>query len=93
MRWGLVALIRKDPSKETRMDNFRPTTLLNTKVKILAKVLTRKLVRVADGPIREVQTCTTPSRSNQDILLTRYIIERFERKPRTSGAFVHFDQT
>lgn len=37
-----VTLPRKDPNKEDVIDHFRPITLFNTELKILAKVLERK---------------------------------------------------
>lgn len=55
MRLGVVTLIRKDLDKGDCVDNFRLIALLNTEVKILAKVLVKRLARVANGLDGEAQ--------------------------------------
>lgn len=65
MSRGKVTQLRKDPNKEDIVDHFRLVTLLNllnTELKILAKVLAKQLAHVVCGIVREAQTCTVPGR-------------------------------
>lgn len=64
----VVTLVKKDPNKGYSADNFRPVLLLNTDLKILAKVVMKMSLRVADGLVGEAQTCAIPGRSIQDNL-------------------------
>lgn len=57
--------IRKNPDKGP-IDNFRPITLLDVELKILAKVLSKKLALAAGDVNGVTQTCSIPGRTNQD---------------------------
>lgn len=65
--WGVGSLIRKDPDKGDSIDNFKLIPLLNTEVKLSAKVFAKRLVRIVNGLIREAQTCVVPGRSILEI--------------------------
>lgn len=83
--------IRKDPNNWDFLDKFRPITLLNTELKILARVLTKRLVRVKDGLIGDAQICVVHGRSFQDYLL-RYTLEAFNSKSGEGRTLVHLNQ-
>lgn len=59
----LATLVRKDTKKGNSLDNFRPSTLLNTNLKSMAKVLAKRLAYVVDGLVEEVRTCAIPGRT------------------------------
>lgn len=54
MSRGVVTLTRKDPSKGNYIKTFRSITLLNIKVKILAKVFAKRVRFVVGGRYRHV---------------------------------------
>lgn len=60
-------LIRKDPGKGNHISNFRLITLLNVKLKILAKILAKRLTRVTEKLKGKAQTCAMPGSSVHDI--------------------------
>lgn len=64
----VLPLMRKDPNKENGIKNFVLISLLNRKVKILANLLEKILVRVTDILSKVVQRLT---RSQQDQNLTQ----------------------
>lgn len=66
--WGVVTLVRKDPTKKDIIDTFWPVSLLNTELKILTKVLLKRLARVTEGSVGEAQTCALSGRTIQDNL-------------------------
>lgn len=79
---GTVMLLRKVSNKRNIVDNFRSVTLLNTDYKILAKLLAKRLVLVADRLVGDTQTCINPSRTIHDNLhLTRYRIVTVVKEP------------
>lgn len=57
---GVMSLIRKVLSIGNKISNFRPTTLLNVELKILAKVLMKTLTLVVKRFVREAQLCDIP---------------------------------
>ncbi|GAB1601854.1 hypothetical protein Ahia01_000463900, partial [Argonauta hians] len=84
---GIVTLIRKDKNKEDTVQNFRPITLLNTELQILAKVLAKRLAGVIGSLVGDAQTCAVPTRSIHDNLhLMRYILGS---KPGFGGALIN----
>lgn len=64
----VLPLMKKDPNKENGIKNFVLISLLNRKVKILANLLEKILVRVTDILSKVVQRLT---RSQQDQNLTQ----------------------
>lgn len=64
----VLPLMKKDPNKENGIKNFVLISLLNRKVKILANLLEKILVRVTDILSKVVQRFT---RSQQDQNLTQ----------------------
>ena len=87
---GVVKLLRKEKDGGDGIDNFRPLTMLNTELKILAKVLSGRLQVVLDKLIGPEQTCAVKGRSIQDNLhLVRTIIEKVDN----GAALIKLDQS
>ena len=87
---GVVKLLRKDKDGGDGIDNFRPITLLNTELKILAKVLSNRLQTVLASLIGPEQTCSVKGRTIQDNLhLVRTIIENVD----SGAALIKLDQS
>ena len=73
---GIVNLLRKNKHGGDGISNFRPLTMLNTDLKILAKILANRLWTVLLSLICPEQTCAVKGRTIQDSLhLVRTIIE------------------
>ena len=69
-RLGLIALIYKGGGKpRDRANSYRPITLLNADVKILAKVLALRYGDVLDSVIDGTQTASVPGRDIADNVL------------------------
>ena len=91
MRTGHIRLLHKQVDR-TNLRNWKPSTLLNTDYKILAKILARRLRVVVDIVVGSDQTCSIPGRCISDnIALSRDIIDYCERTQRP-GAILNFDQ-
>lgn len=54
-----MTLLRKDPNNGDGINNFRPITLLNEELNILAKVLVNSLARVVSGPVSVEVPCSS----------------------------------
>lgn len=88
-----MTLIRKDSAKGGCIDNFQHITLLNTQLKIFAKVLAERLACLVDGLIGAEQKCAVPGRNIQNNLhLLRYSLEVFESNSGKSEALLRLDQ-
>ena len=76
---GIVKLLRKNKHGGNGISNFRPLTMLNTDLKILAKILANRLQTVLPSLICPEQTCAVKGRNIQDSLhLVRTIIEKVD---------------
>ena len=74
------------------LDDYRPITLLNTELKILARVLANRLQLVISDLIGPEQTFAVKGRSIQDNLhLIREVLERI--KDDTEAALISLDQS
>ena len=74
------------------LDDYRPITLLNTELKILARVLANRLQLVISDLIGPEQTFTVKGRSIQDNLhLIREFLEGI--KDDTEAALISLDQS
>ena len=74
------------------LDNYKPITLLNTELKILAQVLANRLQLVISDLISREQTFAVKGRSIQDNLhLIRKVLEGI--KDGTEAALISFDQS
>ena len=81
---GMIILLRKGGKHVWGgLDDYRPITLLNTELKILAQVLANRLQLVISDLIGPEKTFTVKGRSIQDnMLLVRKVLE--EPKPHWS---------
>ena len=76
---GIVKLLRKNKHGGDGISNFRPLTMLNTDLKILAKILANCLQTVLHSLICPEQTCAVKGRTIQDSLhLVRTIVEKVD---------------
>ena len=74
---GIVKLLRKNKHGGDGISNFRSLTMLNTDLKIFAKILANCLQTVLPSLICPEQTCAVKGRTIQDNLhLVRTIIEK-----------------
>lgn len=89
-----MTLIRKDSNKVNIVNNFRPITLLNIELNILAKVLAKRLVRVVSSLAGEAQTCAMLNRTiHNNIRFIRYTLEWIGEISGKGGALVHLNQS
>ena len=89
---GLIALLRKDKEVGEKLDSYRPITLLNTELKILAKVLSNRLQLVMEDLVGPGQNFAVPGRSIQDNLhLVRTVLEGI--KDDKKAALITLDQS
>ena len=87
---GVVKLLVKDKHGGDGIDNFRPLTMLNTELKILAKILANRLQGVLGSLIGPEQTSAVKGRTIQDNLhLVRTIVE----KVAGNAAMIKLDQS
>ena len=89
---GVITLLKKG-GKYVRegLDDYRPITLLNTELKILARVLANRLQLVISHLIGPEKTFTVKGRSIQDNLhLIREVLEGIEDN--TEAALISLDQ-
>ena len=90
---GVITLLKKGGRHVWEgLDDYRPITLLNTELKILARVLANRLQLVVSDLIGPEQTFTMKGRSIQDILhLIREVLERIEDG--TEAALINLDES
>ena len=85
-----MKLLRKNKHGGDGISNFRPLTVLNTDLKILAKILANRLQTVLPSLICPEQTCAVKGRTIQDSLhLVRTIIEKVDG----NAALINLDQS
>ena len=90
---GVITLLKKG-GRHVRgdLDDYRPITLLNTELKILARVLANRLLLVISDLIGPEQNCAVKGRSIRDNLhLVRQILEGI--KDDTKAALINLDQS
>ena len=90
---GMITLLKKDGKHVWEgLDDYRPITLLNTELKILARILANRLQLVISDLIGPKQTYTGKGRSIQDNLhLVREVLEGIEYG--TEAALISLDQS
>ena len=90
---GVITLLKKGGRHVWEgLDDYRPITLLNTELKILARVLANRLQRVISDLIGPEQTFAVKGRSIQDNLhLIREVLEWIEDD--TEAALISLDQS
>ena len=91
---GVITLLKKGGQHvgEGGLDDYRPITLLNTELKILARVLANRLQRVISDLIGPEQTFAVKGRSIQDNLhLICEVLEGIEDD--TDAALISLDQS
>ena len=90
---GVITLLKKGGRHVGEgLDDYRPITLLNTELKILARVLANRLQRVISDLIGPEQTFAVKGRSIQDNLhLIREVLEGIEDD--TEAALISLDQS
>ena len=87
---GIVKLLRKNKHGGEGLSNFRPLTMLNTDLKILAKILADRLQSALPSLISPEQSCAVKGRTIQDSLhLIRTIIDKVDNK----AALINLDQS
>ena len=87
---GIVTLLRKNKHGGDGISNFRSLTMLNTDLKILAKILANRLQTVLPSLISPEQTCAVKGRTIQDSLhLVRTIVEKVDG----NAALINLDQS
>ena len=87
---GIVKLLRKNKHGGDGISNFRPLTMLNTDLKILAKILADRLQTALPSLIAPEQCCAVKGRTIQDSLhLVRTILEKVDDK----AALINLDQS
>ena len=87
---GIVKLLRKNKHGGDGISKFRPLTMFNTDLKILAKILANRLQTVLPSVICPEQTCAVKGRTIQDSLhLVRTIIEKVDG----NAALINLDQS
>lgn len=91
--WGVVKMIRKDPSKWDHISNYRLVTLLNAELKILAKVLAKRLVCIVEKLVGTAQTCAIPGRLIQDNFHLHYTLDNMGKLFSKGGALIHLNQS
>ena len=90
---GVITLLKKGGRHVWEgLDDYRPITLLNTELKILARVLANRLQLVISNLIGSEQTFAVKGRSIQDNLhLIREVLEGIEDG--TKAALISLDQS
>ena len=90
---GVITLLKKGGRHVWEgLDDYRPITLLNTELKILARVLANRLQLVISDLIGSEQTFAVKGRSIQDNLhLIREVLEGIEDD--TEAALISLDQS
>ena len=90
---GVITLLKKGGRHVWEgLDDYRPITLLNTELKILARVLANRLQLVISDLIGPEQTFAVKERSIQDNLhLIREVLEG--KKDDTEAALISLDQS
>ena len=90
---GVITLLKKGGRHVWEgLDDYRPITLLNTELKILARVLANRLQLVISDLIGSEQTFAVKGRSIQDNLhLIREVLEGIEDG--TEAALISLDQS
>ena len=87
---GIVKLLRKNKHGGDGISNFRPLTMLNTDLKILAKILANRLQTVLPSLISPEQTCAVKAGLSRDSLhLVRTIVEKVDG----NAALINLDQS
>lgn len=82
----------KGKSVGRHLDDYKPITVLNTELKIWAKILTKRLQSVVGSLLEPEQTCAVRGRTSQSNLdLIRTIIEGVKDDER--AAQINLDQT
>ena len=85
-----MKLLRKNKHGGDGISNFRPLMMLNTDLKILAKILANCLQTVLPSLICPEQTCAVKGRTIQDSLhLVRMIVEKVDG----NAALINLDQS
>ena len=85
-----MKLLRKNKHGGDGISNFRPLTMLNTDLKILAKILANRLQTVLPSLICPEQTCAVKGRTIQDSLhLVCTIVEKVDG----NAALINLDQS
>ncbi len=89
---GVITLLKKGKGGGGKLDDYRPITLLNTELKIMAKILQERLQSVAESLLGPEQTCSVRGRTIQSNLhLIRTIIEGV--KDDEEAALINLDQS
>ena len=87
---GIVKLLRKNKHGGDGISNFRPLTMLNTDLIILAKILADRLQTALPSLIAPDQSCAVKGRTIQDSLhLVRTILDKDDNK----AALINLDQS
>ena len=88
---GAMALLYKKGEKN-KIENYRPVTLLNADYKVLTKMLSKRLGKIAKDLIHEDQTGFVPGRSIYDATrLTKMLLTYTEMK-NIKGSIIALDQ-
>ena len=87
---GIVKLLRNNKHGGDGISNFRPLTMLNTDLKILAKILANRFQTILPSLICPEQTCDIKGRTIQDCLhLVRTIVEKLDG----NAGLINLDQS
>lgn len=88
---GKMFLLYKKKEK-TKVENYRPITLLNTDYKILTKVLATRLGQTAKNLIHKNQTGFVPGRSLYDSTRLTQLIVHYCEQTEQNGCILSLDQ-
>ena len=87
---GIVKLLRKNKHDGDGISNFRPLAMLNTDLKILAKILVNSLQTVLPSLVCPEQTCAVKGRTiHESLHLVRTIVEKVDG----NAALINLDQS
>ena len=89
---GVITLVKKKGKTGEGVDDYRPITLLNTELKILAKILANRLREVLDDLIGPEQTYAMRGRSiKSNLHLMREVLEGIDEDD--EAALISLDQS
>ena len=91
MKIGVISLIPKKGDL-TRLNNWRPISLLNTDYKIINKALANIISRVITNLISEDQTCCIPGRDISENVIAMNLIIDHVKDNNSNGFILKIDQ-
>jgi len=91
MGMGLMKLIYKKKGEKTELKNYRPITMLNTDLKILAKILANRLKEIMPKIITTNQAYGVKGKDIADTILSIKDTIRYMRDKKKEGYIISLD--